>query len=399
MGLLAVLSSLSAPSPRHAWLEVSTFVGLGYLAVFIATCVLRYRDGFFHAVVATLAVGAGLYMTGFFSGYVASFIEGIPLVWPEPFYMLSNVRQFNQYQLWTLGLLMLPVLPGCGLEAAYRRWFSLFLSAWWVLLFASGSRGVLLAWLLALAMTAVVYQTLARPLLWAQIKHGVFGLAGYCLLFIGLPRLNNGGGAVIQTALRNQTEDRLYLWGHAWAMIKTHPWLGVGPMHFAWYPNDTGAHPHNSVLQLAAELGLPAIILVLLLTGHGLICWLQRYNARTLADESAFKIAVVITLFFTLVMTAAYSLVDGVIVMPLSQVMMALMVGLAMGVYRQQVPATETQKPGAAMRLLAGATLAALVWAVLPDLLPRITGNERFCPVAYQVEGPRFWQEGGIPQQ
>jgi hypothetical protein len=48
-------------------------------------------------------------------------------------------------------------------------------------------------------------------------------------------------------------------------------------------------------------------------------------------------------------------------------------------------------------RIFAGMVLIAMVWSVLPELLPRILGNEQMIPRGYQTIGPRFWQEGGIP--
>ena len=55
---------------------------------------------------------------------------------------------------------------------------------------------------------------------------------------------------------------RLILWKQAVNLIKQHPFFGVGPQHFAYYPNEWGAHPHNAVLLFATEWGLPVIHLI-----------------------------------------------------------------------------------------------------------------------------------------
>jgi hypothetical protein len=105
-------------------------------------------------------------------------------------------------------------------------------------------------------------------------------------------------------------------------------------------------------------------------------------------------------LFFTLAANACYSLVDGVIVMPMSQVMMAVVVGLMLGVYSD----TKTQRPEEiktgqflAYRFFAGIVLVTLIWSALPDALPRLTGDYQMIPINLKVVGPRFWHDGGIP--
>ena len=325
---------------------------------------------------------------------MASFLESIPLIWPEPFFGFSNIRAFNQYQLWTVSLLCLPLLEFKIERTSIRVWLFVVLAGWWVLLFASASRGVLLAWLIAMLVTAGCYRQLAWPLLRLQLTSFITGLSCYGLLFHLLPFFLVGGIST-GTIIRETTSDRIGLWRQAGAMIQTHPWFGVGPMHYAWYPNAIAAHPHNSVLQLAAEFGLPATLLMLAMAGYGVFCWLKRFNAVTLQTSTDRDFAVV--LFFTLVANACYSLVDGVIVMPLSQMMMAVVIGLMLGLYgdgHQQ--SNRVCSKYFVHQIFAGVILIAMVWSVLPELLPRLLGNEKMIPMDYQTMGPRFWQEGGI---
>lgn len=66
-------------------------------------------------------------------------------------------------------------------------------------------------------------------------------------------------------------QERFQYWKTAWAMIQTHPWLGIGPNQFqaaspAYLPF-AGAkigHAHNSYLELWAENGIFALILFFL---------------------------------------------------------------------------------------------------------------------------------------
>lgn len=398
-----LFSSFLAESPRHAFLEFNLFIGLFYLSVLITSSWHEQSDKLLLLLIWSITLGAVLYMIGFYTGYLASFLEAIPLEWPEPFFMFSNVRAFNQYQLWTLGLLCLPLLVSVGLKNKHKSWFFAGLSVWWVLLFASGSRGVLAAWLLSMLITWWIYRRFARSFLVLQIKFCAIGFASYLLLFVLLPKFNQGGGSVVTTTvLRTETNDRLGLWRLAGAMIEAHPWLGVGPMHYAWYPNPLAAHPHNSLIQLACEFGLPATGLIVFMLGYGVYRWWQRFNVTTLDALPEREGQLAIVLFFTVAAEAIYSLVDGVIVMPLSQVMMAVVLGLMMGLY-QQNQATLPVSPliNTSHRLLAGITLIVLVWAVLPELIPRLLGDYEQIPkgYSYEIMAPRFWQEGGIPHQ
>lgn len=390
--ILAIISALLSASPSHALLEISVFVGLFYLSLFMAALWRQYSLLLVHIWVYALFLGALFYMVAFYTGYIASFITAMPLHWPEPFFGFSNVRFFNQYQLWTLALLCLPSLSFTVRHPLVRRSLSVIFSAWWLLLFASASRGVLLAWLCAVILTGIGYRQLAWPLLKRQFMGFSVGLLAYCLLFKALPLLLKGG-LITSTVFRNSTYDRLDLWQQALTMIQNHPWFGVGPMHYAYYPNTIAAHPHNSILQLAAEWGLLATGLLLLVATQGLFCWLQRFTIKTLQTSEHQHL--VIVLFFTLIACASYSLVDGVLVMPLSQVMMALVIGLMIGLYYDQSD-KNLCKPHISQQVFAAITLITMLWSAWPELLPRLLDNQTQIPRGYQTIGPRFWQEGGI---
>jgi putative inorganic carbon (hco3(-)) transporter len=395
---LACLSALYAPSPRHAFLEVSLFAGLIYLSLFTAQLWIKYQLVLVKGIVYAISLGAIFYTLGFYTGYLASFLEHIPLYWPEPFFAFSNVRAFNQYQLWTLPLLVLPLLS-FGIDSAkVRRGFFLVTTSWWVLLYYSASRGVLIAILLSSGLTILFYKQFAWPMLRLLLFSAITGITAYGLLFYIIPALFINGDLILGSVLKRSAEERLGLWHTAITMIQEHPFLGVGPMHYAWYPN-IYAHPHNSGLQLAAEWGLPATFLMLLMSGYGILCWLKKYNSATLHRVREIDQYLPVVLFFTITANATYSLVDGVIVMPLSQIMMAVVVGLMLGVYDndKQQDGNLKLSGSVADRCFAIIILASLEWAVMPELLPRILGNTELIPTGYQTQGPRFWQEGGIP--
>ncbi|HSB80570.1 MAG TPA: O-antigen ligase family protein [Candidatus Methylomirabilis sp.] len=68
---------------------------------------------------------------------------------------------------------------------------------------------------------------------------------------------------------------RLHILKWTWAMVRDHPWWGVGPgafpvalTHYQRIPYVSGVNPHNLYLELAAELGLPTAILATLALGR-----------------------------------------------------------------------------------------------------------------------------------
>jgi len=331
---------------------------------------------------------------------LASFIENIPLIWPEPFSGFSNIRFFNQYQIWSLLLVAMPVLLYPALKPRWRSAIILVAVGWAVLLFASDSRGAIVSVFSALVLTGVIFRRHAFAFLKLNTLILALGFIIYWGLFKSLPELLNNQ---VTQGWKHITDfshssGRFELWAYAWRYIQDNPWLGIGPMHYAYYPGPTHAHPHNSVLQWASEMGIPATLLALYLVFSGLTAWVKKFYR--LQSEHALYVPphLWIGLFAALCSGLIYSLFSGVIVMPLSQMMMVLIVGWMMGIYFQDQPlkpVTHCQQRW--IRLLAGVTLVTLIYTVLPSLLPRLEDNPDLPLQDYPMIAPRFWQLGGIP--
>jgi putative inorganic carbon (hco3(-)) transporter len=293
-----------------------------------------------------------------------------------------------------LGLITLPLLAFDFKSADTRRWLHVALIFWWVILFYSTSRGALLAWGLGLLCTALIYRKLAWPFIRLQLIYAAAGFFSYSILFKYIPNLirpSLESSLVTGTIMRNTTSDRVELWNLSLSLIQDHPIFGIGAMHFAWH-NPTVAHPHNSVLQLMAEWGLPAALIVVTIAGYGIYCWLKKVNINSLYTQTKLDSNLGIILFFTLITNAAYSLVDGVIVMPISQVMMFTIIGLMMGYYANG-RLTETKQTNKIRPVFAGILLIALVWSTLPEILQSVAGSEKHFSIGYTAVGPRLWLE------
>lgn len=100
-------------------------------------------------------------------------------------------------------------------------------------------------------------------MLWSAL----IGLGIYLLFYVLLPLalgLQPFGFlfSVVGRTIENPDSSRWPLWVRAWEIVMAHPWLEAGPLHFAHFGRDLqiGAHPHNWVLQIACEWGIPALL-------------------------------------------------------------------------------------------------------------------------------------------
>lgn len=386
---IACISSCLAQSPRHAAIEVTTFIALCYLALFIARQFIENKEVFLQRLIYALWASILLYIASFYVGYITATVFRTPLNWPLPFNGFTNVRHFNQYQLWGLGLVCLPLL--CfELKKNIRIWLQLALIFWWVMLFYSASRGVLLAWFLGLLGALAVYRITAWPFIRLQLIQAFTGFLGYLFLFKAIPAMLQHH-LVTGTVIRETTNDRIDLWRQAIILIKDFPVFGVGPMHFAWhYP--TNAHPHNSVIQLAAEWGLPAVLIIISIAAYAIKCWSKKFSANGLKELPKLDSELAIILFFSIIANTAYSLVDGVIVTPISQVLMFTVIGLMIGHYTYG-DKSAPQNNSWFRPIFAGIVLVAMVWSTLPEVLQGLSGNEKGFSMGYSAAGPRFWRE------
>jgi hypothetical protein len=199
-------------------------------------------------------------------------------------------------------------------------------------------------------------------------------------------------GDIVSLSLRE------VIWSLAWQFVLDHPWLGVGPMHFAYWAKVVAAHPHNAVLQWLAEWGTPAALLLIGLWAAGGMA-LAAYVRRTAAqgDDRAqfFRVA----LLAALTGASAQAMVDGVLVMPVSQMLLVLLAGWAMGMMWHlktiHILGT-TERVLLALTVFFAATVSVL--GVVPEIGDLLVRYNAFIEVRYENEilRPRFWTQGWI---
>jgi O-antigen ligase len=275
---------------------------------------------------------------------------------------VGNLRQPNHVAsllLWsviaTLGLLELrrtTAAPAAALVAALV--FGIVLTA-----SRTGMVGVVL-----LAAWAAVDRRLARRtraiLLSAPVLYAVFWLAMSVWAgassheFYGQQRLAEG----------DLSASRFAIWSDTLALIRAHPWSGVGfgVFNFAWslsvMPHRPVAffdHAHNLPLHLAAELGLPLSLGVLALLAAGLVIAVRRSvrddgdHERAVAGRCATAMVVTIGLHSLL----EYPLWYAYFLLPASWAW-----GFALGGSAGPAPARRVSPAGRRALMLAGVSLS-----------------------------------------
>ncbi len=308
----------------------------------------------------------------------------------------SNKRFYGQFQTFTLPLLAFPILAVLTKPAA-KKWAFILLSCWWVIAICGGTRGTWLGMAGAAAVLAFCGIQGWRWIGW-QALAVLAGTAAFWLLFSLLPsklgiEVVNFAGDRLSTSL----SAREIIWHQAWEMIKERPLLGFGPMHFADIPNPVAAHPHQAILQWACEWGIPSTLLVMWLVSKGLWATFRLIRAKHRSTEPVDLLRV--CLFASLIGALTQSMVDGVIVMPYSQLWLAIVVGWLIGIHEfsTEPPAARAiaQKGWVAILTLAVGYLGYIAVRDAPNLEEREQAYIQEHGGRFQ---PRFWMQGVIAQ-
>lgn len=393
---IGATSALLAQYPRWALLEWSLLLSLLLGMLFVAHIRTAAGEHFDRIVLGIVAAACLIYFVGFSAAYAAT-LAGAPLNAWELFHGFSNVRFFGQFQTMTLPLLALLIYY--SKSNPQRTGAFALLACWWMLAFVSGTRGTWLGMLAAAALIGLAGWRPGRAWLRWQAAAAVIGLALYALLFYAVPYwMGNAGLLIDRLPDITGLSRREVIWGQAWEIIKQHPVFGIGPMHFAAHPNGVGAHPHNAILQLAAEWGIPAMLLLVGFALYGLIKFAAAIHRLSRSADRPPMLQ--IALFAALIAAATQSLVDGVIVMPYTQTVLMLIAGWALGLHLAAMAPARQLRPAAVGTL---AVAAALLLAILVYVaLPQVAGLEAREAAYTRQHGsyflPRFWRQGWIAE-
>lgn len=393
---LGLISAITATYPRFALLEWATLLLLLTLFLLLATQARQSSHAFdrwaSHLIVALALIVALKIMVA----YLAAMIEvgqlDTLLLFEGTF---SNRRFFGQVASICIPLLAYPLLRG-GMSGFARAALFLLLAVWWMLVIVSGTRGTWVALAMASLVLAVCAWSACKSWLKVQLWALALGALLFAILFVWLP-VWIGLDAALENRLSNLAtmNGREVLWSLAWSQIQAHPWLGIGPMHMAAIRNDFGAHPHNAVLQLAAEWGVPAALLLILPVAAGMVHLLTRLRQHTPHS------VLLVCLTGSVLAAAAQSMVDGVIVIPYTQTLLVMSAGWALGVYWREpgvicpVTVTPTLRFGISILMLSGVVM--LLYGIFPEVLNRAEVTQAYVDAGNVLIPPRYWGVGWIP--
>jgi hypothetical protein len=157
------------------------------------------------------------------------------------------------------------------------------------------------------------------------------------------------------------------------------------------------------VLQWLAEWGVPATLLLVVVCAVAGLAFAS--HVRRAAADISHTGMVRIALLAALAGAAAQSMVDGVLVMPVSQTLLALLCGWAIALYQAE-RGSGIASDGSVQRIVIWTTTAvaavAVAWGVAPEL-GQLAAREQAYLAAYPPENPalpnlmpRFWTQGRI---
>lgn len=344
----------------------------------------------------TVLAGSGAYLAWFWVLNAHVYLPFLPH--PEgvarqiSFPGFANVRYFSDYQ--SFMLLLLPMALHRFTEKGLLRTLGTLVGGlYFSLAIIVGSRSVIAAHLLLHALLWGVFGRRYLPFLLTQLKFWFYGALFFFALTTIVPLLAAGNGSAPAGGgdlARLDSSQRDVLWQLGWEVIRTHPLLGIGPMHYASLPNPIASHPHNLVIQFASEWGIPATLLLAWLTFRHLRTRVKDVAASSKENFGGVPLAMLCATIALLLQ----SLVTGTFNYPVSQVL-----GLLCLAYPMASNADNPQAVPGTLWLHAGGWLAlGMVIATMTTLQSVKDRNHCFHynPWPSPLYATRFWQQGWL---
>jgi O-antigen ligase len=382
---LGFFSAVLADWPLWALKEWGRYLGLLILALVVGFVA---RRSWFGVYVLGLVAGVGfLHAFQFIAYYAIAFLSGIyTLDWDILVTGFSNPRFFGQFQ-----VMLMPILAAVVLFLRNKRpWvsgsFFIALAVQWCIAIMLGGRGLWLGVALSSLMLLILSCRYWR-LLAVQACAVLAGILLFKIFFQLIPVWLDIAPAV-KDSLRASLSYREEIWLLAWEMAQANPWLGVGPMHYAATYNPIAAHPHQVILQWAAEWGIPAAVLALIVGAWGMLFGLSKLRSEAIDYIGA-------ALWLSILGALVLAQVDGVFVMPYTETWLAILVGLAIARWAGSKPAPIEQK---AFLMALALPVIIICVGVLVNEVPTLS-EDSDAHRAKHVAGlkPRFWLQGWIP--
>lgn len=414
---LSATSALIAYYPRAALLDWAWMHALTLLALFSAWLFNQAKGHWEKYWLAPAGIAALLYTFWFFvtnSDYLFSYdFRSVATAFPG----FSKSRYFSDFQSVLLFLAPLAVQRYLsGRRSRVLGW--LLVGLFYMLAFVAGSRSILAGQIVAHCLLFLaggkgyLRQFRMYMLCWGA------GFVLYWLIIVlyapwsvslGDPGQGRGAPAeasvpVTGVVARYDSSGRGQLVEKSFRLMSSAPWLGIGGRHYGCFmktdfhdplnpDNGDAAHPHNAVLQLAVEWGLPVALAVT----AGVAWLLIRIGMRIGRDQTE-DVRLTLALFGGLLALLAHGMVTGVLNAPVSQMLLVLLLGWSIS-FASTKHVTLRSRAYASTFCVAVAGLGlGMGWLFVQEasdlILSANSNTGSVSPTWYLA--PRFWQQGWL---
>lgn len=390
---LGVISSLLCDRPLDALSEVALFGLLCVLAATVACLASTAGAKALPWVSRAALFIAAAHVVGAFTRYAAAVELAHSLgseIWLVGF---SNPRVASSFYALLIPFVAICTAPHVEPDRRLRGAAWVMLVGLWAVATGLEARALWLSYAVALpALLAVSWTPAARRVALTVAATALVGV----LIQFALPLAFSGDSGVASTASRDfvSLSARDVLWRLAFDATLSFPVLGVGPGQFTQFDSYAGAHPHNWMLQLAAEWGIPALLVTVV--GIGGLVRRVRPSIKNRSGEVPLLAAASLSAFVGLVS----ALVDGTLVMPTTQVEFALAFGALVGIIGHATARRPMTMPSLALNGPAPAALVLAAALGLGTYAFSTYGSQASEKAAFQQRFPgkwlvpRFWENG-----
>lgn len=417
---LGLVSAVLAKIPMAGFLEWSLFFLLIFFAISWCALALKAGETSYYLLTLCVFIAIAAYVYPVVSGYRYA-IEHHAALYLFPYFI--NIRFFSQFAVFTVGLLPLADYWAKTKSLTSLRIVIFLLSGfWWALIILNGSRGLFFGVIIASLLCLLIFKKTILAWAWRQtcfIILGIVGVMGITRL-IANPAFTDKQNVVtnnikhIDTISHSTLQPRIELLKYSLYLIKNHPWFGVGPMHFSYAPpallqqtDNVVAHPHNFLLLIFAEWGIPAGIAFVFVMLMMIFNFIKiNYYVSKKSENNNNKI---IFICFTISLIAGLfnAFVSGETVMPLSQTIFAVIAGSCMGLYFKENAILKNSALIKGKLIYLSVLIIAIGFSIFIMIscvivtAPTLTQNE-ISWLQSQKQGlntpfnPRFWMQGWL---
>jgi O-antigen ligase len=288
-----------------------------YILLLIGTITLLMAEEIHDEyIVATFATCALVSFVLIGACYAVFFSLGLAFNWKECFAFFSHPRFFNHFQVGAVLLFPMLILKSDSKVTRVLAFLALSLSVATILV--SAGRGI---WV-SLTAAALVIACLRIRHYQRYFTFLILGVIAGFFVFLIFSYLSSPSGSLVLAGLEERgsvlADNRSRIWELTVAKIIERPVLGWGAYSYAflageiWLP----AHPHQAVLQLAFEYGLPLTSVIVAFFTYSIYTLFKRI--RLLNNDWA---SVYFASLIALALNAQYS---AVLIMPVGQMMVVV---------------------------------------------------------------------------